>query len=389
VRGILGEGGMGIVYLAWDHVTRRDVALKYLHADGLGDGGLARLREELHAVEGLVHPSIVRTYTIEDDGAAAFLVLERLSGKTLAAASRERRLNTDEAVRIVSAVLDALAAAHRRGIAHRDVKPSNVVLCDDGRVVLLDFGIAHRTTLPLGDATNDVASTISGTPGYMAPEVILGRRAGPPADVYAVGVMLHELLTGKPLFAGTAAAMFASHVSAAPPVTRRGPRWVREAVRAMLAKDPAARPVADAALDRRQHRATMLAAVGAIALAALAWIGVERLRGTDYVVIADRTLVGGFGNPAAVPHVRVGTEAYQSGRYADAVDAFEKAYALSARPEIVFNLAQAHRMSGDVAGARDLLVRYRAMAPMSHWIVIAGTLRRLESFDHASTGQAR
>jgi serine/threonine protein kinase len=166
IRGVIGEGGMGRVLAAWDRLVEREVALKQVRPSGLraSDAEMARLRDELVAIQDVVHPGIVRTYTLEEEGGERFLVMERLRGRSLADARRDGAFAIPEALRIARALLDALAAVHARGLAHRDVKPGNVFLCDDGRVVLLDFGLARAGLAPSGDVGEGAASARAAPP---------------------------------------------------------------------------------------------------------------------------------------------------------------------------------------------------------------------------------
>jgi hypothetical protein len=191
----LGEGGMGTVVAAHDTLTDGPVAIK-LVAGHHTEIERARLREEVRATMLLTHRNIARTYTLDEVDGEVFIVMELLEGETLAARIARGPIPRIDALAIGAQLLDALAHAHAHGVVHRDVKPANIMCCTDNRVVLMDFGLAR-----VDDAdTSTHTTSIKGTPAYMAPEVIAGRRADPRADVYACGLILFEMVTGKPPF---------------------------------------------------------------------------------------------------------------------------------------------------------------------------------------------
>ena len=188
----LGRGGMARVFRARDLVLGREVALKVL--DGNARVELAnRFSREGRAVARLDHPSCVRIL----DCGARYLVMELVSGATLAQAIATGPLDEARARRITRAVLAGLAHAHARGVLHRDVKPANVML-SGARVVLIDFGLACLSD----EASTTAVGSCFGTPAYLAPERLLGRPYDARADLYAVGVMLYEMLAGKKPFHG-------------------------------------------------------------------------------------------------------------------------------------------------------------------------------------------
>jgi hypothetical protein len=250
LRSRLAAGGMGAVWAAEDLVLGREVAVKLL-GEALATDRLAalRLRREARAAGRLVHPAIARVLDLGEDGGRPYLVMELLHGESLAARlARAGPLAPAEAVRVVAVAADALEVAHRAGIVHRDIKPGNVFVTSGGDVKLLDFGIAS--------ATGDSALTggdLLGTPAYLAPERVLGHQATPASDVYSLGVLLYELLAGRPPFAGdTGTALAVAHVHAHPAPLRAVAPEVPPALAAAcehaMAKDPAARPPSAAAL---------------------------------------------------------------------------------------------------------------------------------------------
>jgi serine/threonine-protein kinase len=207
IERILGEGGMGAVYLAENTQIGRKVAIKVLHADFAGDDQVvARFRMEARAAAAIGHPGIVDVLDMgQTPDGAEFIVMERLDGETLAQRIRARgRLPSDEAVPIVIAVLDALGAAHDKGVIHRDLKPDNVFLVERPvRVTkILDFGISK-----FQNAENLLLTrtgSVMGTPLYMSPEQARGAKdVTHLADLYAVGAILYEALGGRPPFTGS------------------------------------------------------------------------------------------------------------------------------------------------------------------------------------------
>nr|HEX4316324.1 serine/threonine-protein kinase [Kofleriaceae bacterium] len=192
VKQTLGEGGMGAVVEAHDRVLSRDVAIKILARDQRADPHTGtRFLREARAAAQLKHPGIVAVYDIDPEG--GFIVMELVKGESLSARLwRDKKLAADEVRRIGSALLAALAAAHHAGIVHRDVKPANLLLGQDGEVKLADFGVAY-----FGDSELTIPGTRVGTPAYMAPEQLRGKDVDARADVYSAGVTLFESATGE------------------------------------------------------------------------------------------------------------------------------------------------------------------------------------------------
>ncbi len=197
----LGRGGMGTVYLAVDAVSGQRVAVKVLPALLARDRDIReRFVLEARALASLDHPGIVPLITFAQQGDDRFLVMKYVAGQMLESRLRELDvLAVDDATRIVRAMCDALASAHERGVIHRDIKPANVLLDDNGRVVIVDFGIARSND---GDRKLTEAGMLMGTPQYMSPEQIGGRPVDGRADLYACGLVLFEMLTGQPPFDG-------------------------------------------------------------------------------------------------------------------------------------------------------------------------------------------
>jgi hypothetical protein len=204
---LLGTGGMSVVYRGFDTALAREVAVKVLHPHLLLQKGDARrrLEREARAVARLHHPNILEVYDVSDSALEdAFLVTELVRGETLRSfVERERFWPPELAAAVVQQLASALAHAHRAGVVHRDVKPENVMLREDGVLKLMDFGIA-RVLDPAERMTQTGA--LVGSPAYMAPEVIDGHPAGPGADVFALGTLLYWLWTGALPFAATSTA---------------------------------------------------------------------------------------------------------------------------------------------------------------------------------------
>jgi serine/threonine-protein kinase len=243
--GRVGAGGMSQVYAATDVRLGRKVAVKTLSADV--DDRRARDRFELEArsLSSFVHPNAVTIFDAGFDGDRPYLVMELVDGPALSELLRRQGpLPVEDAVRIATQVLAALDAAHRRGLVHRDVKPSNILLGSDGRARLADFGIAKST----GDLTGHLTATgqVVGTASYLAPEVARGVPASPASDLYAAGIVVFEMLTGEvPLRGPTPVATLVERErSAAPPlrsIRPDVPPAVEAAVARALQRDPADR----------------------------------------------------------------------------------------------------------------------------------------------------
>lgn len=199
----LGRGGGGIVYLATDHRLGRQVALKLVAAN-TNPELRERLRREARAAATIAHPSVATIHALEEFDGQLFIVSEYVRGRTLRAVLADGPLARDRVLAIARAVAGALHAAHDAGVIHRDLKPENVLLSDTGTVKVVDFGIA-RVVHESAPLTRDGA--LLGTPAYMAPEQLLGTTVDPRTDIYAFGILLTEMVTGRhPGLAGTPAA---------------------------------------------------------------------------------------------------------------------------------------------------------------------------------------
>ncbi len=226
----LGRGGFGVVWEARDLELGRPVAFKAVRSGGQPGVRGERLLREAEAAARLQHPNIVTLHDVGRAEPGPYLVLELLRGRTLAGRLAEGPLPPAEAVRIAGEVSKGVAHAHAQGVVHRDLKPENVFLCDDRQVKVLDFGLAHAFGQPRADG---------GTPGYMAPEQLAGAPEDERTDVFALGVMLHEMLSGKRPFEDERALRSRS---AAPALEVPGEPELGELAGRLLAKDPLARP---------------------------------------------------------------------------------------------------------------------------------------------------
>ncbi|NUR31828.1 MAG: serine/threonine protein kinase, partial [Catenulispora sp.] len=241
---LVGEGATSCVYEATDTELDREVAVKVFRATDTGDGLSERFREEIRILTSLVHPHLLPLHdTGRDADGRRFLVMPLVRGTTLARLTARGPVPPREVKRIGKALAEALAHIHARGIVHRDVKPSNVLLAEDGTPYLADFGFAHADDGPALTATNCVV----GTAGYLAPEQAEGLPVPPVADVYALGLVLLEALTGERTYRGTPFERAAANALRPPTIPARlGPGWMR-VLRTMTTRDPALRPTADEA----------------------------------------------------------------------------------------------------------------------------------------------
>ena len=196
LRRKLGQGAQSVVWLAYDPRMQREVAIKLMRSEGSDEQAVAQWLAEARSVGRLKHPSIVPVFEADIQDRSPYLVFEYVEGNTVAdAMARRGALPAREAVAILMDVLDALAVAHLEGVVHRDIKPSNILMDGTGRARVMDFGIAARVVAEGQTATNP----LSGTIGYLAPEAIRGAVPAPSMDLYACGVVLAELLSGRPL----------------------------------------------------------------------------------------------------------------------------------------------------------------------------------------------
>jgi serine/threonine protein kinase len=246
---VLGRGGMGDVWLAADEVLVRPVAIKeFTLPEEIIDkrAASARVLSEAQAAAQVRHPGVVSVYDIAADDGQLWIVMEALSGQTLAQAIREEgRLDPGRVVGIAVQLLEALQAVHREGIVHRDVKPGNVQLSGAERVVLVDFGLASRG----GKAPAIKPGQIVGSPPYMAPESISEGRFGPASDLFSLGATLYAAVEGRQPFDELSAFSTLEAVKNEPPLPARHAGCLRPVIDGLLTKDPDARLSLSDALD--------------------------------------------------------------------------------------------------------------------------------------------
>jgi eukaryotic-like serine/threonine-protein kinase len=241
---LLGQGGMGAVYRVFDRELEEVVALKVIRQELASTRAIVdRFRTEVKLARRVTHANIARTFELGHTDDMVFCTMEHVAGESLARMlARRGALPVAEAVAIVSALCDGLAAAHAAGVIHRDIKPDNVLLAN-GRTVLTDFGVA---------AVVAAEGEVAGTPAYMAPEQALGRPATPAADVYAVGVLLYEMIAGARAFTGAVEAIFFAKQER-PYLAVAGrdvPVALADAIAAATAREPGARIASAAALKQ-------------------------------------------------------------------------------------------------------------------------------------------
>jgi len=300
LRERVGEGGMGVVFAAHDPELDRTVAVKVLHPrlGGAGSRGEERLRREGQTMARIAHPNVIRVYDVGAQGDVVFVAMEYVSGGTVKSWLEQAPRSTDQILAVFADAARGLAAAHDAGLVHRDFKPSNVLVSDDGRVLVTDFGVARASlevTLPdrapaggdRFDATVSHAGSLVGTPAYMAPEQLHGRAVDGRADQFSFCVALWRALYGTAPYAGTSWSELAAAVEAGrlvePRASARVPGHVRAALERGLSPDAARRfpsmrallQALDPGRRRRRRRRVVLSAVAAVATIAAVGIAVE------------------------------------------------------------------------------------------------------------------
>jgi serine/threonine protein kinase/tetratricopeptide (TPR) repeat protein len=250
IQAPIGAGGMGEVYRATDTKLGRGVAVKILPTEMAQDPDrLARFHREARAVATLNHPNVVTLYSVEECDGVHFLTMELVEGQPLDRMISASGLPVERIVEIAGAVAEGLAAAHEKGIVHRDLKPANVMVTAEGRVKVLDFGLAKDVS---PETSNDATMTaagrtqagiVMGTPAYMSPEQVSGRVLDCRTDIFSLGVMLHEMATGRRPFEGTSSAELVSSILRDHPplvtdVRSDLPRDLARIIRRCLEKDP-------------------------------------------------------------------------------------------------------------------------------------------------------
>ena len=247
LAGLLGVGGMGSVYRARDRELDEMIAVKVLRRELVAEPGmLERFRREVKLARRVTHTNVARVFDLGEHAGEKFITMELVDGESLAARlSRDGALQIGDAVAMAIAIGEGLAAAHAAGVVHRDLKPDNVLLANDGRVVVTDFGIARA--IAISSPAKRTAGMIVGTPEYMAPEQIEGAAIDARTDVYAWGIVLYEMLTGRSAWTGDSALAIITARMLAPPPDPRAvraeiPEPLAELVLRMIARSPAGRP---------------------------------------------------------------------------------------------------------------------------------------------------
>jgi len=294
----LGRGGMASVYLAIQESFGRDVALKVLAPHHAVDSEFSqRFLREARIISQLVHPNIVTVYDVGVHEGLHYLSMEYIRGQDLQEACGS--LSKRQVISIIRDVARALEYAHQKGYVHRDVKPENIMLHEDGRVVLMDFGIARGSDTTLGMTKTGRAI---GTPYYMSPEQTKGQQVDHRTDIYSLGVVLYQMLTGYvPYDADSAIAVGIKHVSAPIPQLPDSLRFLQPIINTCLSKDPAHRfqtagelihvleAIPDAMLDAAEAKAEAF-----------------RMAGRDHT--AETLIPGDMLNDDAIPHIRIPTD---------------------------------------------------------------------------------
>jgi serine/threonine-protein kinase len=245
----IGKGGMGEVWKARDTKLGREVAIKTLPKEFARDPErLARFEREARLLAALNHPGIAAIYGLEESGGHRFLVLELVEGDTLSDRLQRGAIPVEETLKLALQIAEALEAAHEKGVIHRDLKPANIKVTPDGKVKVLDFGLAKAFAKDDGDVNLSDSPTLSmaatqhgfilGTAAYMSPEQARGEQVDKRADIWAYGVVLHEMLTGKRLFEGKTVSDTLASVLMKEPDLTGAPPHVRKLLRACLERDP-------------------------------------------------------------------------------------------------------------------------------------------------------
>ncbi len=259
ITGMLGEGGMGVVYRAEDSELGREVALKLLPAE-MADNPkrLERFRREAKAVAAINHPNIVTIHSIESTESTHFMTMELVEGESLDHIIPPGGMPLAKVFDIAIPLADALSSAHEQGIVHRDLKPANVMVTGENRVKVLDFGLAKLvedpdaetgdhavTALPTQATELTAEGMVMGTAPYMSPEQVEGRAMDHRTDIFSLGIVLYEMATGRRPFAGnTSAALVSSILRDSPPtvteINESLPRHLARIIQHCLEKDPEA-----------------------------------------------------------------------------------------------------------------------------------------------------
>ena len=264
ISAVLGRGSMGTVYKGFDPHIHRPVAIKTIHRELLGDAQAAdsiaaRFRNEAKAVGRIQHPGVVAIYDFGEDGDVTFIAMEFVDGRTLDdILAVPQMLSESNVLAVMDQLLDALSVAHGQGVWHRDIKPANLIVTKQGQVKLTDFGIAR-----LEDANLTQVSSMIGTPAYMAPEQFTGKGIDHRADLFACGVLLYRMLTGRRAFTGATQEVMYKILNEDPPP----PSVVTKGLRPAAYDAVVARAIAKNPADRYVDAGAMRAALQALSRA--------------------------------------------------------------------------------------------------------------------------
>jgi serine/threonine protein kinase len=238
---VIGRGGMGVVHRAWDRHLQRDVAVKILRNFTVSPVGRARFRDEGATLARLSHPGLITLFDAQTEDDEPYLVMELVEGEPLNELCAGRGLSITDVATFGAALAEALDHVHRRRVIHRDIKPSNVLIGRDGRVKLADFGVARL----IDDLTRYTATGMTmGTVGYLSPEQVRGDLLTPASDIYSLGLVLIEALSGEPAFPGSRDVVALIRLTTSPRIDEALPEPLRELLADMTASDPARRPSA-------------------------------------------------------------------------------------------------------------------------------------------------
>src|SRR5215510_11529880 len=196
IKDVIGHGGMATVYLAYDPNSKRDVAVKVLPRESLGKGAnaLERFKKELETIASLEHPAIVPVYDVGEEDDQPFFVMRYMAGGSLTILIQEGKFSLQDTARIIERIAVALDHAHKQGIIHRDIKPDNILFDLNDNPYISDFGVAKLTEVP---GSSNPESRVVGTPGYMSPEQAYDQKVDVRSDVYGLGVVIYQMLSGK------------------------------------------------------------------------------------------------------------------------------------------------------------------------------------------------
>lgn len=307
ILGELGRGAMGVVYRAEDPVLERPLAIKtiFIPADDKERKEYeARFTQEARAAGKLSHPGIVTIYDVGHEGEMVYMTMELLEGTDLAARAASQRLSVREALQIALQIAEALAFAHERGVVHRDIKPPNIMLLAGGRVKIMDFGIARMRSSDLKTQTG----LMMGTPRYMSPEQVSGRPVDHRSDIFSLGTVLYEMLTGTKLFAGEDTTEIMYNVSQLRPLPpSRINRQVSPMLDLVVAK-ALEKSIEERYQDARQFASDLRASLSEAGGRAIGPDVTTRTERIDSIAkseeAATRTLRFGEASPAGEPAVR-------------------------------------------------------------------------------------